>query len=280
MTPHATGAGVAARLRPAVVLLLVAVLAVGMTGPAFATTATTTTDPACDGTPLTDGEAAAVIQQLVVFAQTYAGGDKLPSAEELDANVDNIVQLIEYLRVQSDTLDDAQVVAVLSQLQTELVARGVPADLATQLVNGLAGLLDSDVPITPELVLETLYNVIRPYVIAQGGDGARIDAVYNFLVQLLARRGGGCPTPSPSPVPTATATPTAPETSTASPTASPAASPAPSASPASGQLARTGLGTPALLGVVAVLMIAAGLSMAAADRRAVRSARGRQEHEG
>jgi len=136
-------------------------------------------------------------------------------------------------------------------------------------------LLASGTPITAEVVLEKLYQVLRPYLIEHGGDGPTIDTVYAFLLQLILKHHGECPPPVTPPAPeTVTVPPPTPETVTAR-------RPPPATSPTSpsGGLAATGLGTPALLAIVALLMIGAGLSMAAGDRRAG-AGRSRIEDEG
>jgi hypothetical protein len=263
MTGSATGTGVVARLRLGLVAVLVALLAVGLVTPALAAE-TQTTPPPCDDTPLTDAEAAVSIQALIAFAQQYSSGTTTPSPAELDLNVGSIVALVEYLRVQSAELPDSEIATLLAQLKTSLVGYGVPDDLATQMVTAVGELLASDTPITAEVVLAKLYQILRPYLIAQGGDPATIDAVYGFLVQLLLKYRGHCPPPvtPPPPAETVTASPTVTATASAPPqTTTPPAS-------SGGGLAATGLGTPALLAIVALLMIGAGLSMAAADRRA------------
>lgn len=282
MTRTSSGTGVAARLRLGMVALLVALLTLGLAAPALAaSTQTTTTPPPCDGTPLTDAEAAVSIQALIAFAQQYSSGTAIPSPAELDLNVGSIVALVEYLRVQSAELPEADVAALLAELQTSLVGYGVPDDLATQMVTAIAGLLSSETPITAEVVLAKLYEVLKPYLILHGGDPATIDAVYTFLVQLLLKYRGACPPPVTPPSPETVTPPTPATPGTPATPTTPQTSTAPSAtSPSSGSLAATGLGTPALLVIVALLMIGAGMSMAAADRRAVRPGRSRIEDEG
>lgn len=265
MTSSPSGSGVVMRLRLGLIAALVALLTVGLVTPAIAATTQTTTPPPCDGTPLTDAEAAVSIQALIAFAQQYSSGTTTPTPAELDLNVGSIVALVEYVRLQAEQLPDAEVATLLAQLKTSLVGYGIPDDLATQMVGAIGELLASQTPITAEVVLAKIYQILRPYLIAQGGDPATIDAVYGFLVQLLLKYRGNCPPPVTPPAP-------GPETVTPSPTTAPTATAAPpqtSTPPASsvGGLAATGLGTPALLAIVALLMIGAGLSMAAADRR-------------
>jgi len=268
MTAYESGTGVVARLRLGVAALLVALLMLGLATPALAAESATTTPPApppCDATPLTDAEAAVSIQALIAFAQQYSSGTATPTPAELDLNVGSVVALVEYLRVQAAELPDGEVAALLAELKTALVSYGVPDDLATQMVSAVGGLLASETAITAEIVLAKLYEVLKPYLIAHGGNPTTIDAVYGFLVQLLLKYRGHCPPPVTPPAPkpeTVTTTPTPVAPTTPQTTTVP-----PATRPASSTLANTGLGTPALLAIVALLMIGAGLSMAAADRR-------------
>lgn len=248
MTADALSGGFLRRLRYVLPLLLVVLLALAPATPARAA------ENPCP--PVAVPDVPGALTELLAFVEAYRSGATVPTQEEVQARLAQLLDLVDYLLAQQ--LTDGEVAFVQDQARVALTAENVPPQHVETAVVTLGDLLNSETPLTAEQALAAIVTAVTPYLL-ETYTQEQIDFIHTYLKTFLPAPGASeCPAP-----PAGTPQPTT--------TAVPVANASPAETSTSGSLANTGIDPILMLGIVAIAMIAGGLALEAGQRRPARN---------